>query len=431
MKQIWSEENKFQTWLDLELVVCEAHAEKGNIPKPALENIKANASFDINRIEELDKELHHDVLAFLTNLSESIAGDDSRFVHLGMTSSDLIDTSLSILLGQSVDLIIVGLDKFLTVLERRAIEHRKTICIGRSHGVHAEPTTFGLKLLNFYEELARAKKNLEEASSQIKVGMISGAVGTYANIDPEIEEIVCKKLGLESAGATTQVISRDRHARFLNALAVLASSIEKIAIEIRHLQRTEVLEVEEPFVEGQKGSSAMPHKRNPWRCENLSGLARMVRAAAGVGLENIPLWHERDISHSSTERVMLPDACMLIDFMLDRITWILDGLNIYPENMLANLNKCGGVSFSQQILLKLIEKGLSREEAYALVQKHAHAAWNEQTAGATGNFKELLKGSAEIQRYLNDEELEEAFNPEYHLKNIDYIFDRALEALKA
>lgn len=427
ISKIWSEENKYKVWLDLELAVCEAHAELGNIPKQALEQIKEKAAFDISRIEELDKKLHHDVLAFLTCISESVDTENSSeklssYIHLGMTSSDLIDTSLSILISQSTNLIEEGLDKFLAVLKAKAEEHKNTICMGRSHGIHAEPTTFGLKLLGYYDELIRAKQDLGLIAKESKVGMISGAVGTFANINPKIEEIVCSKLGLEPALVTTQVIGRDRHARLLNSLATIASSIERISIEIRHLQRTEVLEVEEPFVQGQKGSSAMPHKRNPWRCENLSGLARMMRSYAGVGLENIVLWHERDISHSSTERIMMPDAFMLLDFMLDRIAWIIEGLNVYPENMKANMNKFGGVSFSQQVLLKLVNKGLSREEAYAIVQGLAHQAWNK----LDGDFYKLVTDSKEVNKHLSKQELEECFDPSHHLSNVDYIFDRVL-----
>lgn len=470
ISKIWSDENKYQVWLDLELAVCEAWAQKGKIPAASLENIKSKANFNIPRIEELDRELHHDVIAFLTCVGEHIdavenppensqvrglqsdenrslldvnedsrskrneaIGDlhkDSRFVHMGMTSSDLIDTSFSIMLGQSGDHVLKELDSFLEILKRRALEHRGTICMGRSHGIHAEPTTFGLKLLSYYDELSRARKLLTQVNDEMKVCMISGAVGTYANIDPEIEKIVAERLGLKQVGVSSQVIGRDRHAAFFSTLAQIASSIERIAVEIRHLQRTEVLEVEEPFVQGQKGSSAMPHKRNPWRSENLSGLARMVRASSQVALENIALWHERDISHSSTERTFLPDAIILTDFMIDRIRWIIDGLNVYPENMKRNMNRFGGVSFSQQVLLKLIDKGLKREDAYKLVQGLAHEAFNHYDGNDQEvSFRKLLESSDEIARHLNSDEIAECFDTDYHLKNIGQIFDRVLESL--
>ncbi len=445
MSAIWSEESRLKTFLDVEIAVCAAHSTKGSIPPKSFELIKKHADFDIDRVKELDAELHHETIAFLTCVAEYIdAGQEkdekqdtasgaavkdklldkaSRFLHLGMTSSDLLDTALSLQIKNSIEILYEDLDEILKVLKRRALEHKNTICMGRSHGVHAEPTTFGVKLLGYYDELKRSKKNLEDLEKELCVGMLSGAVGTYANVDPEIEKITCKNLGIEPAGISTQVISRDRHAKLLNTLATIAASIEKIAVEIRHLQRTEVLEVEEPFVSGQKGSSAMPHKRNPWRSENLTGLARLMRSYSQVGIENISLWHERDMSHSSTERIILPDAFTLLDFMLGRITWILDGLNVYPENMKRNMFRFGGVSFSQQLLLKLIDKGLKREDAYKLVQGLAHQAWNSYDAkGNELSFKELISSSADIKKHLNDKEIAEVFDPSYHLKNIDQIF---------
>lgn len=424
MGSVWTETNKLKTWLQVELAVCEAHSQKGNIPKDSLKNIKDKAKFTETRIKELDKELHHETLAFLTNLSENI-GEDSRFVHLGMTSSDLLDTALSLQIKESLELIEKALDQFLATLKDKAVEHKNTACMGRSHGVHAEPTSFGLKMLASYDEIKRGKVILGNIKEHVCVGMISGAVGTYANVDPEIEKLSCKNLGLNPAGISTQVISRDRHAQLASALTTIASSIERLAVEIRHLQRTEVLEVEEPFVTGQKGSSAMPHKRNPWRCENLSGLARMMRSYAQVAQENIVLWHERDMSHSSTERIILPDAFITLDFMLDRINWIIKDLNVYPENMLRNMNRFGGVSFSQQLLLKLIDTGMTREDAYKLVQGLAHQAWNSYNQdGSEISFKELVLASDEIK--LSKADIESIFDPKYHLKNIDKIYKNVL-----
>ncbi len=426
LEKIWSEDNKYKVWLLVEIAAAEAMCELGKVPRESLSIIKERAKFDIKRIEEIDKEVHHDVIAFLTCLTESI-GPEGRYLHLGMTSSDLIDTSFAILLKEAGEKIQEGLDRFLSTLRKRALEHKNTICIGRTHGVHAEPTTFGLKLLGFWEELNRAKKRFQFAIDEISVGMFSGAVGTYSNIDPKVEELATKKLGLKPAPVSTQVISRDRHAHYLNELALIASEIEKIAVEIRHLQRTEVLEVEEPFYSNQKGSSAMPHKRNPWRSENLCGLARLVRSYSLAALENIPLWHERDISHSSVERVILPDATILVDFMLDRINMIISDLNIYPENMKENMFKFGGVVFSQTVLLKLVDKGLEREVAYKLVQKNAHAAWNKKD----GDFKKNLFSDKEVLKYLSDKDLEECFDPKKSLKNIEAVFKKTLEVKEA
>ena len=420
-ENIWSEENKYKIWLDIEIAVAEALSELDKVPKEAIKTIKAKAKFNINRIEEIDKEVHHDVIAFLTCVNEYI-GPDGRFLHLGMTSSDLVDTAFSLLLKESAKEILKDINQFLTTLKTKALQYKDTVCIGRTHGVHAEPTTFGLKLLNFFDDLNRAKERFEKAIEEISICMISGAVGTYANIEPKVEEITAKKLGLIPAPISTQVISRERHAHFLSELAIIASIVEKIATEIRHLQRTEVLEVEEPFYENQKGSSAMPHKRNPWRSENLCGLARLVRSYSLAEMENISLWHERDISHSSVERVVFPDSTTLVDFMLVRINEIMANLNVYPENMKENMNKFGGVVFSQVVLLKLVEKGLKREDAYKLVQKNALSAWNKKD----GDFRKNILQDKEVMKNLTEKELSECFNPERHLKHVDAIFEKVL-----
>ena len=425
LKQIWSDENKYKVWLDVEIASVEALVELGQVPKDALSVIKEKAKFDIKKIEEIDKEVHHDVIAFLTCVSESI-GKEGRFLHLGMTSSDLIDTSLAVLLKQAGEEIVSGLENLLITLKGIATKHKNTICIGRTHGVHGEPTTFGLKLLGFYDELNRAKKRFEDAIEEISVGMFSGAVGTYANIDPKVEDIATRSLGLRPVSISSQVISRDRHANYLCELALIATIIEKIATEIRHLQRTEVLEVEEPFYEGQKGSSSMPHKRNPWRSENLCGLARIVRSYSITSMENIPLWHERDISHSSVERIILPDATTIVDFMLSRINEIVSNLNIYPENMRENLFKFGGVVFSQNVLLKLVECGLTREEAYKTVQQNALLAWNKKD----GDFKKNILSDKDVLKYLNQKEIEECFDPKRHLIHVDTIFKKVLGEIR-
>jgi adenylosuccinate lyase len=424
MVEIWSEETMYKFWLDIELAVCQAYRDLGKIPKNSIERIKEKASFNIDRIQELEKQIHHDLIAFLTCVSESIESDDSRFLHLGLTSSDVKDTALSLMIKNAGLILDRGLDELLDNLKDLAFAHKNTVCIGRSHGVHAEPTTFGLKILGFYDDIRRAKKHLKSAVDENSVGMFSGAVGTYANLDPQIEKISCDVLGLKPALITTQVISRDRHAQYMSALSILATVIERLAMEIRHLQRTEVLEVEEPFYTNQKGSSAMPHKRNPWRSENISGLARIVRSFAGAACENILLWHERDISHSSAERIALPDASILVDFMIHRMCQIIKGLNVYPENMISNLNKFGGVIFSQQVLLRLVNKGLKREVAYNIVQDFALASWNNKN----GNFKKALLDSSQVKEYLSKEEIEACFDPSYHLKNIDYIFNQVLNS---
>ena len=421
LKEIWSEENKYKVWLQIEIAATEALSELNKVPKDALTRIKNNIRFDIKRIQEIDKEVHHDVIAFLTCVNESL-GKDGNYIHLGMTSSDLIDTSLGILLRQAGNEILQGMEKFLSTLKEKAIKYKSTVCIGRTHGVHAEPTTFGLKMLGFWDELNRAKGRFEIAVKQISIGMFSGAVGTYSNIDPKVEELASKKLNLSPALVTTQIISRDRHAYYMSELALTASILEKIATEIRHLQRTEVLEVEEPFYKNQKGSSAMPHKRNPWRSENICGLARLVRGYFLSSMENITSWHERDISHSSVERVILPDATIIVDFMLDRINEIISNLNVYRENMKENLFKFGGVVFSQSVLLKLVDSGLNRDTAYRIVQKNAHAAWNKKD----GDFKKNIIEDKEILKYLSPDKIEECFDPENLLKNINVIFERVL-----
>ncbi|MCX8030537.1 MAG: adenylosuccinate lyase [Thermodesulfovibrionales bacterium] len=418
MGRLWEPANRFQKWLEVEIAVCEAWAEIGEIPKSALKNIKKKAKFNISRIEEIEKTVKHDVIAFLTSVGESV-GQDAKYIHKGLTSYDIVDTALSLLMKESADIIIEDIEKLKEVLKNQALKYKNVPCIGRSHGVHAEPMTFGLKFALWYEDTKRSLKRMQTAKQIISVGKISGAVGTFSNLPPIIEETVCRKLGLQPENISTQIIQRDRHAEYLNTLALIASNIEKIAIEIRHLQRTEVLEAEEPFSVGQKGSSAMPHKRNPIGCENLSGLARIVRAYCLAGMENIALWHERDISHSSVERIIIPDSIILVDYMLHRLIDILDGLIIYPEKMLQNMEKSYGLFNSQRVMLNLIEKGLSREKAYELVQQKAMESW-----GRGINFKELLIKDKKISQYLSTEEIEEIFDLKYYLRNINYIFNR-------
>lgn len=418
MGRIWEPENRFRRWLDVELAVVAAMAELGQIPAEAAEEIPAKAGFDVDRIHAIEQETSHDVIAFLTCVAERV-GPSARYIHLGLTSSDVLDTSLALLLREAADLILADLDNLLAVLKRRALEHRDTVMMGRSHGVHAEPVTFGLKLALWYAEMTRNRERLVRARETIRVGKISGAVGTYANIDPQVEELACARLGLTAAPISTQVIQRDRHAEYFTTLAVLASSVEKIATEIRHLQRTEVREVEEYFAEGQKGSSAMPHKRNPISTENLCGLARLVRANAIAALENVALWHERDISHSSVERVIAPDSTILVDFMLHRLTTVVDTLLVYPDKMQENLEKTGGLFYSQRVMLALTEKGLSREAAYTLVQGHAMAVWT-----GAGSFKDRLAGDLEMRRHLSPEELDNLFDLGYYLKHVGTIFAR-------
>lgn len=419
MGELWTEAYKLKTWLQVEIAVCEAQAELGYISTEAVEEIKAKAKFDPARVLEIEAEVRHDVIAFLTNVNEHV-GEAGRYIHLGMTSSDLLDTALALQMVASLDVIMAQLEALIQAIRYRAQEHRDTMMIGRSHGIHAEPITFGFKLAGWLAEVLRHRDRLCRLHRNIAVGKISGAVGTYANIDPQVEALTCQKLGLEPDAASTQVISRDRHAEFLNDLALLAASIERFAVEIRNLQRTDVLEVEEFFSKGQKGSSAMPHKRNPIRSERLTGMARLIRSYAMAGLENVALWHERDISHSSVERVALPDACILTHFMLVETTDLVKNLLVYPENMARNMNVYGGVVFSQRVLLALIDKGLSREEAYTIVQSNAHQAWNR----TDGNFRKLLSQDDRVTKTLSSEELEACFDPQHHLKNLDQIYQR-------
>ncbi|MBW1900366.1 MAG: adenylosuccinate lyase [Deltaproteobacteria bacterium] len=418
MGLIWELENRYAKWLDVELAACESMAEEGLIPMEALKTIKKKAGFSVKRILEIEEETKHDVIAFLTNIEEHV-GPDSRYVHLGLTSSDILDTSFALLLKEAMDMIIRDVKNFLAVIKRRAFEHKHTVMIGRSHGIHAEPITFGLKLAVWYSEMTRNLKRLEEAQDVISYGKLSGAVGTFANISPKIEAGTMKKLGLRPAQISTQIIQRDRHAQYFTSLAILAGTLEKIAVEIRHLQRTEVLEAEEAFSKGQKGSSAMPHKKNPVGSENISGLARLVRSNCLAAMENMPLWHERDISHSSVERVIGPDSTILTDYMLHRMTGIIDRLVVHSDRMIENLNKMKGLTFSQQILMKLATKGLERQEAYVMVQRNAMKVWEEGL-----DFKGLILADQEIGKHLNKNEIEELFDLDYHLKYVDEIFER-------
>ncbi|HJV35037.1 adenylosuccinate lyase [Geomonas sp.] len=418
MARIWEPENRYRKWLEIEIYACEAHAEMGRIPKEAVERIKAKANFDVPRIDEIERTVKHDVIAFLTSVADYI-GEDSRFVHLGLTSSDVLDTSFAMLLKESGELIVADIKKLMEVIKKRAYEHKMTPQMGRSHGIHAEPVTFGLKMALWYDEMARNLKRMQAALDTIAYGKLSGAVGTFANIDPQVEEYVCKKAGLKPAPCSTQVLQRDRHAEYFSALAIVASSIEKFAVEIRHLQRTEVLEAEEFFSKGQKGSSAMPHKRNPVLSENLTGLARLIRGYAVSAMENVALWHERDISHSSVERIIGPDATILMDFMLNRAIGLIENLVVYPENMMRNLNQMRGLIFSQRVLLKLAEAGASREKAYALVQRNAMKVWEEGK-----DFQTELLNDAEVTGFLPAEEIKEAFDLGYHMKHVDTIFTR-------
>ncbi len=421
MAAIWSPATRFRIWFEIEAYAAEAMAELGLIPKEAAKTIwekGKNAAFDVTRIETIEREVKHDVIAFLTHLAE-IVGPEARYVHLGLTSSDILDTCLALQLSRAADILLADLDRLLAALKRRALEYKNTPTVGRSHGIHAEPTTFGLKLAFAYAEFARAKKRLEHARAEIATCAISGAVGTFANNDPRIEAHVAKKLGLAVEPISTQIIPRDRHAMFFATLGVIASSVERLATEIRHLQRTEVAEAAEFFSEGQKGSSAMPHKRNPVLTENLVGLARMVRAYATPALENVALWHERDISHSSVERMIGPDATVTLDFALDRLAGIIDQLLVYPEAMKKNLEKLGGLVHSERVLLALVQKGLSREEAYKLVQRNAMKAWSGQ-----GEFLDLLKHDPQVIQKIRESELEALFDFEHHVKHVDAIFKR-------
>ncbi|MDH5767870.1 MAG: adenylosuccinate lyase [Nitrospirota bacterium] len=418
MGQLWDVKAKYQKWLDVEIAVCEAWAELGEIPIDVVNVIKKKAMFDVKRIDEIESVVKHDVIAFLTSVAENV-GPESRFIHKGLTSSDIIDTALSLLMKNASDIIIQDIKGLMDVLKRQAYKYREVPTMGRSHGVHAEPMTFGLKFALWYEDMKRNLERMKRAKEIISAGKLSGAVGTFSNIPPIIEEKVCKKLGLKPEPVATQIVQRDRHAEYLTTLALIAASIEKIVIEIRHLQRSEVLEAEEPFMAGQKGSSAMPHKRNPVGCENLSGLARLIRANAMAALENIALWHERDISHSSVERVIIPDSSILIDYMLDRLKGILDGLHVYPKKMKDNMAKSYGLYNSQRVMLALIDKGLTREDAYGIVQRNAMKSWQSGV-----EFKKLLLKDKEVKKYLSAKEIENIFDLKYYLKNVDYIFKR-------
>jgi adenylosuccinate lyase len=421
MGKIWEDEFKFSTWLKIEILACEARNKMGALSEEDLKSIKNKAKFDIKRILEIEETTKHDVIAFLTNVAEYV-GPASRHIHYGMTSSDILDTTLSYQMKSAGELLLEQLVELKESLKQRAIEHKKTICIGRSHGIHAEPTTMGLKFALWFEETKRNIKRLQSAIDTISVGQISGAVGTFEHLSPKVEEYVCEKMTLKPAKVSTQVIQRDRHAEFMSTLAVIGSTLEKISIEIRHLQRTEVLEAEEFFAKGQKGSSAMPHKRNPVISERITGLARILRANSAAALENVALWHERDISHSSVERIIIPDSCIALNYMLDLMIKLIKNLLIYPENMIKNLNLTRGLVYSQTILLKLVDKGLTREDAYQLVQSSAMDVW----ADTNKNLKDELFKSKDVLKYLTKNEIEEIFNTEKILKNVDYIFQRSI-----
>jgi adenylosuccinate lyase len=418
MREIWSEENKFRKWLEVEVAACEAWASLGKIPREALAKIKRKASFDIKRINQIEKETAHDLIAFLTSVAEKV-GPESRFIHMGMTSYDVEDTARAMQMRDAADLIIKDVEEVIKILKKRAREEKQTVMMGRTHGVHAEPVTFGLKLLVWVAEMERNLERMKRARETAAAGKISGAVGSYSDIDPKVEEFVCKKLKLTPSPASTQVLQRDRHAEFLTTLAIVAASLEQFATEIRNLQRTEIWEVEEPFGKGQKGSSAMPHKKNPITCERIAGLARVVRGNALAAMEDVALWHERDITHSSVERVILPDSCLLIDYMLQKFAWVMDGLVVFPQNMRKNIDKSFGLVFSQKLLLAMIGKGISREQAYKIVQTAAMKARN------TGrNLKEEILESREALKLLPPDEINKIFDLRGFLKNIDMVFRR-------
>ncbi|MDO8472358.1 MAG: adenylosuccinate lyase [Dehalococcoidia bacterium] len=417
MKKVWSEETKFGTWLKVEIAVCEAWAEVGGIPKESLPAIR-KARFDKDRMTQVLKETHHDVTAFLASIAESI-GRESRFVHMGLTSSDVMDTSLSLQMRSAVEILEEGVSRFIEVIGQKALEHKDTMMMGRTHGVHAEPITLGLKLALWREEMRRNAARLAEAKRIISVGKISGAVGTYATVPPQVEAIACAKLGLEADPISNQIIQRDRHAQFVTTLAIVAGSLEKFATEIRALQRTEVLEAEEPFSAGQTGSSAMPHKRNPELCERVCGLARLIRGQAITALENMPLWHERDISHSSAERIILPDSCLALDYILDLFTGVMSGLTVYADRMRENIDMTKGLVFSQRVMLALINKGLSRQEAYKIVQRNAMQAWRQRT-----DFSKLLEADAEVLKHMTIDELHSIFNYSVFVAHVDEVFAR-------
>ncbi|MGG3844138.1 adenylosuccinate lyase [Aeribacillus composti] len=418
MGAIWTEENRFKAWLEVEILACEAWAELGVIPNEDVKKLRERASFDVNRIKQIEEETRHDVVAFTRAVSETL-GDERKWVHYGLTSTDVVDTALSYLLKQANEILQKDLENFIAILRDKALEHKYTVMMGRTHGVHAEPTTFGLKLALWYEEMKRNLERFKRAREEIEVGKISGAVGTYANIDPFVEQYVCEKLGLKPAPISTQTLQRDRHAEYMATLALIATSIEKFAVEIRGLQKSETREVEEFFAKGQKGSSAMPHKRNPIGSENMTGMARVIRGMMLTAYENVPLWHERDISHSSAERIILPDATIALNYMLNRFGNIVKNLTVFPENMKRNMEKTLGLIYSQRVLLALINKGMTREEAYDLVQPKAMEAWERQVP-----FRELIEAEKQITTKLSKEEIDDCFDYNYHLKNVDYIFKR-------
>ena len=419
MARLWSQDAKYEAWLKVELAVCEVYAKRGIIPAEALGRLKAKARVSASRIDEIEATTRHDLIAFLTNLEESI-GADSRYVHIGMTSSDVVDTAQALQMVAACDLLLAGLERFREALRSLALRHKETLCVGRTHGIHAEPMVFGLKPALWFTEAGRNLERLRRAKEAVGVGKISGAVGTFAHIDPDVEEEACRLLGLEAAPVSTQIVQRDRHAEFSSTLAIVAASLEKVATEIRSLQRTEILEAEEPFTEGQKGSSSMPHKRNPVSCEQVCGLARLVRTNSLAALEDVALWHERDISHSSVERVILPDSTLLVDYMLHQMTRIVEGLQVYPERMRENMERSFGLMFSQRVLLRLAETGLPRQQAYEIVQGNAMRAWRERTS-----FRSLLAADPEVTARLTSADLDACFDPTWYLRNVDAIYKRA------
>lgn len=424
MAAIWSEDNKFETWLRVEVLACEAQAELGVIDKDAVAQIKAKAAFDVDRIEQIELETNHDVIAFLTNVAENV-GEASKWVHYGMTSSDVVDTAMAVRMVQSADILIEEVRALVPLLKAKALQYRDTVMVGRTHGIHAEPMTLGMKLGLWAFEMKRNLTRLEAAKKAIAVGKISGAVGTYSNIDPFVEKYVCSWLQLEPAEVSSQVLSRDRHAQFMTTLAIVAASLEKMATEIRNLQRTDIHEAEEPFRAGQKGSSAMPHKRNPIICERICGLARVLKANAAAALDDVALWHERDITHSSTERVIVPDSCLALDYMLDKFRTVIEGLVVHEDDMRANLEKMGGLIFSGRVLLALVDKGMSREDAYGVVQRNAMRVWAKE-----GLLKDLLAADPDVAGRLTSDELDELFDVAYFLRHVDTVFER-IEGLEA
>jgi adenylosuccinate lyase len=419
MARLWTQDAKYEAWLKVELAVCEVYAKRGIIPAEAMGRIKTAARVSASRIDEIEATTRHDLIAFLTNLEESI-GADSRYVHIGMTSSDVVDTAQALQMVAASDLLLAGLERFREALRSLAVRHKETLCVGRTHGIHAEPMVFGLKPALWFTEAGRNLERLRRAKEAVGVGKISGAVGTFAHIDPDVEEEACRLLGLAAAPVSTQIVQRDRHAEFCSTLAIIAASLEKVATEIRSLQRTEILEAEEPFTEGQKGSSAMPHKRNPVSCEQVCGLARLVRTNSLAALENVALWHERDISHSSVERVILPDSTLLVDYMLHQMTRIVEGLQVYPERMRENMERSFGLMFSQRVLLRLAETGLPRQQAYEMVQRNAMRAWRERAS-----FRAFLAGDPEVTARLTAADLDACFDPTWYLRNVDAIYKRA------